>query len=187
MTDKQTIIDGIDVSKCKYFDSYCKECKAEYYTRYGYEIVNFNSCKDNPSCYFKQLKRECQLSQEAMDNYVKLDNKRVKEYNELVDLYKTKEQECERLNEYSVGFARKCQKLELDVCHLKDKNYNLQRRLDQLKQTLTKIKEIAEEQMHYLDITEAKTMIEIEYDYAGAIYNLEQRMSKILQKISEVV
>lgn len=44
-----------------------------------------------------------------------------------------KEQKCKELNERSVGFARKCQKLELDVCHLKDKNYNLQRQLDQLK------------------------------------------------------
>lgn len=35
--------------------------------------------------------------QEAMDNYVKLDNQRVKEYNELVDRYTAKEQECEAL------------------------------------------------------------------------------------------
>lgn len=35
--------------------------------------------------------------QEAMDNYVNLDLSRVKEYNELVDKYKAKEQECEEL------------------------------------------------------------------------------------------
>ena len=57
---------------------------------------------------------------------------------------------------------------------------------NKLKQTLAEIKEIAEEQIPYLNISEAKTMIEIEYDYAGAICNLEQRMYKILQKISEV-
>ena len=64
MTDKHIIIDGCDVSGCKYFDSHCKECKAEYYTRYGYEIVKFNSCKDNPNCYFKQLKRKEQECEE---------------------------------------------------------------------------------------------------------------------------
>lgn len=38
-----------------------------------------------------------QQLQETMDNYVKLDLLRVKEYNELVDKYKAKEQECEEL------------------------------------------------------------------------------------------
>lgn len=57
---------------------------------------------------------------------------------------------------------------------------------NKLKQTLAEIKEIAKEQIPYLNIAEAKTMIEIEYDYAGNIYNLGQRMDKILQKISEV-
>lgn len=35
--------------------------------------------------------------QEVMDNYVNLDLSRVKEYNELVDKYKAKEQECNKL------------------------------------------------------------------------------------------
>lgn len=69
MTDKQIIIDSIDVSKCKYFDYYYKECKAEYYTRYGYEIVKCDSCKDNPNCYYKQLKRkeqECEKLKQTL-------------------------------------------------------------------------------------------------------------------------
>lgn len=84
-------------------------------------------CNSNLSCYFKQLarakdkinymeegiktvenarndlerelKRKEQKLQEAMDNYVKLDNQRVKEYNELVDKYNNKEQECDELKE----------------------------------------------------------------------------------------
>lgn len=50
-------------------------------------------------CYelYKQLERKEKELQEAMDNYVQLDLQRVKEYNELVDLYKAKEQECEDL------------------------------------------------------------------------------------------
>ena len=99
MTDKQIIIDGVDVSECKHFDFCHKECKAEYYIRYGYEIVEYDSCIENKNCYYKQLKRKEQECQQAMDNYVQLDLQRVKEYNELVDLYKAKEQECEELKE----------------------------------------------------------------------------------------
>lgn len=56
MTDKQ-IIDGIDVSGCKYFEYCSKECTAEYYVRYGYEIIEFDSCSENYNYYYKQLMR----------------------------------------------------------------------------------------------------------------------------------
>lgn len=52
---------------------------------------------DNIEELKSQLKRKEQEVQQAMDNYVQLDLQRVKEYNELVDLYKAKEQECEAL------------------------------------------------------------------------------------------
>lgn len=106
MVDKQIIINGVDVSECKYFECCSRECTAEYHVMYGYEITSFDNCSDNPNCYYKQLKREERECQQAMDNYVKLDNQRVKEYNKLVDLYKSKEQEykelkkeCKRLKE----------------------------------------------------------------------------------------
>ena len=88
MTDKQ-MIDGIDVNKCQHYG----KCSTYCY------IVD-ELCSDNPNCYYKQLKRKEQEVQQAMDNYVQLDLQRVKEYNELVDLYKAKEQECERLKWY---------------------------------------------------------------------------------------
>ena len=50
-----------------------------------------------PNAIQSILRRKEQELQEAMDNYVKLDNQRVKEYNELVDRYTAKEQECEAL------------------------------------------------------------------------------------------
>ena len=75
MTDKQ-IINEIDISKCEF----CEDC----------QIKNL----------LLQLKSKEQECQQAMDNYVQLDLQRVKEYNELVDLYKAKEQECERLKWY---------------------------------------------------------------------------------------
>ena len=50
-----------------------------------------------PNAIQSILRHKEQELQEAMDNYVKLDNQRVKEYNELVDRYTAKEQECEAL------------------------------------------------------------------------------------------
>lgn len=61
------IIDGVDVSECKYFDCDSKECKAEYYIRYGYEIEKYDSCRENPNCYFKQLKRAEQKLEKTKD------------------------------------------------------------------------------------------------------------------------
>ena len=72
MADKQIIIDGVDVSGCKYFDCCNKECKAEYYIRHGYEIVEYDSCKENPNCYFKQLKRKEQECEELKSDLTDL-------------------------------------------------------------------------------------------------------------------
>lgn len=88
MTDKQIItIDGVDIKDCKRRigkDNYCR-----YYKR--------PCAENNYNCIWKKYLRKEQELQEAMDNYVQLDLQRVKEYNELVDLYKAKEQECKEL------------------------------------------------------------------------------------------
>ena len=89
MTDKQIIIDGVDIKDCKRRigkDNYCR-----YYKR--------PCAENNYNCIWKKYLRKEQELQEAMDNYVQLDLQRVKEYNELVDLYKAKEQECEELKQ----------------------------------------------------------------------------------------
>ena len=95
MTDKQIIINGVDVSECIYYEyNMCTATKDDY-----------GDCSlccqdyDMNDCYYKQLKRKEQEVQQAMDNYVQLDLQRVKEYNELVDLYKAKEQEYNELME----------------------------------------------------------------------------------------
>ena len=135
MTNKQIIIDGIDVSGCSYFnfidEHYCDECSSEF----GCAI-----CDERTNCYYKQLKR--------------------------------KEQECEELREA----------LNEGCLH----NLTLMTKQRALLQTLAEIKEIAKEQIPYLDTDESKTMEEVKYDYVGKIYILEQRMYKILQKISDL-
>lgn len=99
MTDKQ-IIDGVDVSECGFFHPEYKNTDCHIALAFSEEYEGCIKCVNNPNCYYKQLKRKEQELQEAMDNYIQLDLQRVKEYNELVDLYKAKEQECERLKWY---------------------------------------------------------------------------------------
>ena len=112
MIDKQ-IIDGVDVSGC---DELCG-------TKCHILMASCNSskhdaCEEFPNCNYKKSKRleqtieEChkyqaQLEdelerkdkelQEVIDNYVKLDLQRVKEYNELVDKYNSLKKNYENL------------------------------------------------------------------------------------------
>ena len=102
MTEEIIIIDGVDVSGCvKQGETIAGiTCGNGERIRLANEIITKHKlCKDNPNCVYKQLARKEQELQQAMDNYVQLDLQRVKEYNELVDLYKAKEQECEKLKE----------------------------------------------------------------------------------------
>ena len=102
MTDKQIIIDGVDISGCEKQGEIIAgiTCGNGERIRLANEIITKHKlCKDNPNCVYKQLARKEQELQQAMDNYVQLDLQRVKEYNELVDLYKAKEQECEKFKE----------------------------------------------------------------------------------------
>ena len=79
MTDKQLIINEINKT-------------------IEQEIENLrNIAKQQIGKLEAKLKAKEQECQQAMDNYVQLDLQRVKEYNELVDLYRAKEQECEEL------------------------------------------------------------------------------------------
>lgn len=112
------------------------------------------------------LKAKEQELQQAMDNYVQLDLQRVKEYNELVDLYKAKEQECKELK-HKVELMMDC----------------VSCKVDEYKQTLTEIKEIAEEEI------ECKTY-EIENDCFNktrckALNEHIDFIKQIIQKISE--
>ena len=211
MTDKQIIIDGVDVSGCEFYNKDDKTCR-EVNGKYDTDICEFDKCK-NSNCYYKQLKRKEQEVQQAMDNYVQLDLQRVKEYNELVDLYKAKEQECEALqmSENEAGeiiaelqaykdinedFKTAWEELKVENEELKEiineaKNSKLdlksflvgeavqneyEQQLDQLKQTLAEIKEIAETATKCLYATKSDDYTD-GYRWLGNI---------ILQKISEV-
>ena len=112
MTDKPLIVDNIDVSKCEFLiisnDKHlCRCIKSDLFG--GIEFVENaknGNCKDNPNCYFKQLQREKQSSQESRDTSIKEFNRA----EELNTLLKHKQQECDRLkhdNDYEVGALEK--------------------------------------------------------------------------------
>lgn len=112
MTDKLIIVDNIDVSKCEFLiitnDKHlCRCIKSDLFG--GIEFVENaknGNCEDNPNCYFKQLQREKQNSQEAADTSIKEFNRA----EELNTLLKYKQQECDRLkhdNDYEVGALEK--------------------------------------------------------------------------------
>lgn len=88
MTDKEIIIDGIDVSKCEYFkDGMCyAECDLEGYTDW--------ECKDTElsNCYFKQLARKTQECEELKVYAQRQENQREEYYKEYLKL----SQECEK-------------------------------------------------------------------------------------------
>lgn len=54
-----------------------------------------------------------------------------------------------------------------------------------LKQTLQKIKEIAEKPKLFKDFSEIKTATEVEYDYAAICNELELRLHKVLELITK--
>lgn len=80
MTDEKIIIDGVDVSECEYFD-YENEGTKECY-------AHLNECEAN-NCYFKQLKHT--------ETKLKIEKKYRGITKRLINLLRTKEQECNDL------------------------------------------------------------------------------------------
>lgn len=94
--------------------------------------------------------------QQAMDNYVQLDNKRVKEYNELVERYNDKEQECKNWQS------------ELDIAHLL-----MLEKQDELVKKILQYKELEDEKLLLeIQVAELTSPVNIE-DCPHSIFNGE--------------
>lgn len=92
MTDKQIIIDGVNITGCTWCDF---EPDAEPYCRIndGEDLA----CEDNPNCYFKQLARktqECESLKEEIEVLKDNFDTATRDCNELIEELK---QECEEL------------------------------------------------------------------------------------------
>ena len=104
MTDKQIMIDGVDVSECKHLysrwpGSLPKDTCAEYdYINNPEDDGLINLCKTHPNCYYKQLQKE---KFENLNNRQMVESAEnlIYENSELYKNLKEKEQECESLKE----------------------------------------------------------------------------------------
>lgn len=192
MTDKQIIIDD-------YFNIMCDE---------NGRILGIQEIGDQKSL-IKAIKEQNeyiqakeQELQQAMDNYVQLDLQRVKEYNELVDLYKAKEQECEELksrlncrcfdpsinNNRCISYNRIAEDYERDLKQLdqlkvqlldqKVKNLKASGIICVLEQTLAEIKKIC---------NSVENIENVNSLYDAKLSGMYLQANKILQKISEVL
>ena len=143
MTEKQIIIDGVDVSKCEhlYKEIDClahidfSECCEGYNPSYGY-------CP-NTDCYYKQLARKEQECEELEYDY----------YNQLKNTNKWIV-ECKNLQQQLDQLKAEFDKKELIFAGVETSNRlliekieNIKKQKEKLKQTLAEIKEIAEKQV----------------------------------------
>lgn len=139
MTDKQVIIDEIDVSDCNYWKGYCRIASLCDYPGH--------LCEVTPNCYFKQLKRkeqECENNKIAYQMELDIYNQ---ECLNLQEELKAKEQECKELKNEKIklietNFEQKCkiQKL-IDENATKEVIYKINGKC--AKTVANKVKEIA--------------------------------------------
>ena len=169
MTDKQIIIDGVDVSGCSHI-----EYEHKWWNMAGHEQNSENVChlyfdknadfeedflcQDNPNCYYKQLEK------------LKAENLGFKILHESdKDLLKRKEQECEELKIYIESNEQQVKEVETLVMDNDRLINELDRlnedRIDALKQlefvrTLNTVKEAETIKLHKT-LTEIKEIAEI--------------------------
>lgn len=137
MTDKQIIIDGVDVSKCEH--NYDK--KLGEYSACNLYPPPLN-CKRHPNCLFKQLARKTQECEE-LQYQLKCVTGREKGYKANSDFW---EKHCEKLEEQLDQFKAENEKLknEIEVCYNQVDDFDIiatskSNKLKQAEQKLEKI------------------------------------------------
>lgn len=193
MTNKQIIIDSVDVSECIFHSL----------TTMGYVGYNYCKCfecvcKCHNDCYYKQLKRkeqECKELKEdeksllnVIDNLQKTKNEWQEKYNDLGQDFDQLKAENEKLKKQVCGLRPELKPIIDETCckyNIEAKTYHKKiveiiNNLDKYEQTLVEIKEIAENMNNecFYDDFDCK-----DYDMKnGCTY---QGKIKILQKIIE--
>lgn len=127
MTDKQIIIDGVDVSGCilrRRKEPNCTVCNG-----YSSKVFEFD-CSDFKNCYFKQLKRKEQECEKLRGDFHDT-NEQLKDYKEHYDRQSEEHQKLKQdlflaqnqitlKNEYIQKVKQECEKLKSQV----DEDYN---------------------------------------------------------------
>ena len=148
MTDKEQImIDGVDVSECRFHQIEANELYPK--AHYCGSIEN-TFCENNSNCDFKQLARKTQECEQLKEDYAEL------------------EQECERLKKYGAilladknameigrdDYIQRCKQLEQECEELKDKIKKLRKNLaleietnDRYRKALEEIEEVLKDEI----------------------------------------
>lgn len=160
MTDKQIIIDGVDVSECLFYQTNFQE-------DYDVEIKHYcsnwhNSCEsvNNSNCYFKQLKRK---EQECNKLYIQLkaDEEYYKEEeNTLRKIIKNKEERNMELYKENNKLKAENEKLKKDRINMIKENAKGYRKLQQAEQKLEQIKQVIKDYCKIMCLCETKETCE---------------------------
>lgn len=133
MTDKQIIVDGVDIGWCKnYNEANSKDCETLYI------------CAENPNCYYKQLKRKEQECEELKEKYLKLKEQngsnivQLNTVNEQLDQLKAENEELKKLLKVRIE----------DLCDSCGASSMMPMPCKVYEKTLTEIKEIAEDESY---------------------------------------
>ena len=134
MTDKQIIINGVNVDECKHYEDHTLyDCNETCEMNGG---IVCTKCEDNSNCYYKQLKRKEQECEELKDKYKWYDHyKEQALYNK--NLCNEKSEQLDQLKGENVGALKQLE-------FVRTLNTVQEVEIRNLKQTLTEIKEIAE-------------------------------------------
>ena len=152
MTDKQIIIDGVNVSGCEKQGETIAgiTCGNGERIRLANEIITKHKlCKDNPNCVYKQLKRkeqECEALQ-ISENEAGEIIAELKAYKDVNEDFKTAWKELKSENEELKKIINEAKNSNLDLKSFlvgEEIQNEYEQQLDKLKQTLAEIKEIAE-------------------------------------------
>ena len=152
MTDKQIIIDGVDVSGCRFYSEklstmkgtgFISVAKSNGFCTHNIRGLDDSSCYDahieyakckNNNCYYKQLKRKEQECEELKDELLTtkcMVTTQGMQYGRLYEQLDQLKAENEELKNFHINLVG------VKECEIKE--------LLKLKQTLAEIKEIAEE------------------------------------------
>ena len=196
MTDKQIMIDGVDVSGCKHYKN--RTCIADYcLTDMPFGEAK---CELNSNCYYKQLKRkeqECKKLKEYFETAKEASNCNLKALGEMTEWAdkldeendqlkaerdELKKQACGLRPELKYIIDKTCSKYNINSKYYHEKIVEIINNLDKLKQTLTEIKEIAEK-----FCSESCPYKDDDCDICVEDCLLDEIVNPILQKISEVL
>ena len=151
MTDKQIMIDGVDVSGCKGFYIHDRSTTNIDYWMYGQckSSKEYGCyCRNNPNCYFKQLARKTQECEQIKEKYEALKLENQEGYEIVAEL----KHECKELKKEIINKNEKIKELRFSVSDLTNRlcylNAEKSFRIVDLEQALDEIKSICLKDVH---------------------------------------